>query len=187
MTSHPPAAGVPSGGNGKFILLALLLIGGVGGVIVWGKSRSEPPAPVGPIPSSAFPSHKAEDSVPPPVVVEDSGAPAPKVAAAPTNGCEKTCNGTATPEIETALQQRAKQSRVCYDKALATDPTLKGKMSLSVKIGSNGSVCSVSVGSNDIGNDFIAQCATNLFRTSAFANPKGGCVEATIPLNFQPR
>lgn len=188
MSSLPPAAGVPSGGNGKYILLALLLLGGVVGVIVWARSHSAPPAQVGPIPSSAFPSRKTEDSVPLPVAVEDSGAPAPKaVQVAPSNGCEKTCSGSASPEIETALAQRAKQSRVCYDKALATDPTLKGKMTLHVKIGTNGSVCAVNVASNDIGNDFIAQCATNLFRTSAFANPKGGCVEATIPLNFQPR
>lgn len=188
MTSQAPAAGVPSGGgNGKFIVLALLLLGGVGGLIAWRKLSPPPANSVGPIPSSAFPSHKVgEDSIPPPVAMEDSGpaVAAKPVAVAPSNGCDKKCAGSASDAIENALAQKAKQARRCYEKALANDATLKGKVSLNLKIGTNGSVCSVSVASNDIGNDYIGQCAADLFRNSSFPSPTGGCIETNLPLNF---
>lgn len=191
MTSQAPAAGVPSGGgNGKFIVLALLLLGGVGGLIAWRKLSPPPVNSVGPIPSSAFPSHKVgDDLIPPPVAMEDSGpaAPAKVAAVVPSNGCDKKCVGSASEAIENALAQKAKQARRCYEKALNTDATLKGKISINVKIGSNGSVCSASVASNDMGNDYIGQCATDLFRNSSFPNPKGGCIETNVPLNFQTR
>ncbi len=187
MTSQAPAAGVPSGGgNGKFIVLALLLLGGVVALIVWRKSQS-PTNAVGPIPSSAFPSHKVgDDSIPPPVAVEDSGVPVQAKAApiVPSNGCDKKCGGSGSEAIESALAQKAKQARRCYEKALQADATLKGKISLNVKIGTNGSVCSVGVGSNDMGNDYIAQCVTDLFRNSSFPSPTGGCIETNLPLNF---
>jgi len=194
-SSLRPAQGVPSGGNGKFILLALLLLGVIGAVIGW-KTCQKPAAPVviyadaGPPPG---PIKNPDDDIPPPPVIEEAGVDAGKK---PNNGtvftgtqCDvKKCSGSTTSDIETALAFRAKQSHRCYDNALAQDPTLRGKMSIAVRIGANGTACSAGVASNELASaPAVATCVVSNFRGQAFPAPKGGCVDVNIPINFVPR
>jgi hypothetical protein len=97
------------------------------------------------------------------------------------------CSGASTPDLESALAFRAKQARRCYESALENDNTLKGKVAISVRVASNGQVCSAGVASNDMGNPGVAQCVANKFRqTGYFPAPKGGCVDATVPISFVP-
>jgi len=187
-----PAQGVPSGGNGKFILLALLLLGIIGAVIGW-KTCQTPPPPLavldaGPPPR---PTKNVDDDIPPPPVIEEAGVDAGKKTVVVFTGtqCEvKKCTGTTTPDIETALSFRAKQSHRCYDNALAQDPTLRGKISIAVRIGANGTACTAGVASNELTSaPGVANCVVNNFRGQAFPSPKGGCVDVNIPINFVPR
>lgn len=193
-----PAQGVPSGGNGKFILLAVLLVGVIGAIIGW-KTCQKPPEPAviladaGPPPR---PTKNPDDDIPPPPVIEDSGVDPDAGKKTPTNAtaftgsqCDvKKCTGSATPDIETALAFRAKQSHRCYDNALGQDPTLRGKISIAVRIGANGTACSAGVASNELAsNPGVANCVVNNFRGQAFPAPKGGCVDVNIPINFVPR
>lgn len=194
--SIPPSqAGVPSGGNGKFIAIALLLLLGGGGLVWWklgqkpdgGGAVAMPSASAAPAPTRTI-----EDDIPPPPVEEDSGAtPGPKTPVGPTHstfGCEvKSCGGKAGKDFEVMLAARIKQSsRRCYLPALAQDSSLKGKMSMTVRIGTNGSVCSARVDKNEMGNDAVAQCIANFFRQGFFPAPHGGCVDANIPVNLVP-
>jgi len=190
--SMRPAQGVPSGGNGKFILLALLLLGIIGAVIGW-KTCQTPPPPLavldaGPPPR---PTKNVDDDIPPPPVIEEAGVDAGKKTVVVFTGtqCEvKKCTGTTTPDIETALSFRAKQSHRCYDNALAQDPTLRGKISIAVRIGANGTACTAGVASNELTSaPGVANCVVNNFRGQAFPSPKGGCVDVNIPINFVPR
>lgn len=192
-----PAQGVPSGGNGKYILIAALLIGVVGALVAW-KSCQKPEGPVATaldasIPPPPPPTKNPDDDIPPPPVIEDSGPPdagkKPSGVAFTGSQCEvKTCTGTSTSEIETALAFRAKQSHRCYDNALSQDPTLKGKMSIALRLGANGTTCSVSVTNNELKTaPTVAACVVSMFRTQPFPVPKGGCLDANIPLNFVPR
>ena len=195
-SSMRPAQGVPSGGNGKFILLALLLLGVIGAVIGWKTCQKPPPPTVvfldaGPPPR---PTKNPDDDIPPPPVVEDSGVDAGKkptttATAFSATQCDvKKCTGSATSDIESALAFRAKQSHRCYDNALAQDPTLRGKISIAVRIGANGTACSAGVASNELaGAPAVAACVVNNFRGQAFPAPKGGCVDVNIPINFVPR
>ena len=122
--------GVPTG-NGKFIALAVLLLGAIGAVIAWKTCQKpvEPPPLVvvdaGPPPR---PSKNIDDDIPPPPVVEDAGTDAGKkvtTAVFTGNQCDvKKCTGSAGSDVEAALSFRAKQSHRCYDNALAQDPTL---------------------------------------------------------------
>jgi hypothetical protein len=131
-----------------------------------------------------------DDDIPPPPVVEDSGVDpdaGKKPAVSAAAQCDaKTCGGTATPDIETALAFRAKQSHRCYDSALGQDPTLRGKMSIAVRIGSNGTACSASVVNNELSSS-VATCVANYFRGQAFPMPRGGCIDVSVPINFVPR
>lgn len=196
MTTKPPPstaapAGVPSGGNGKYIVLVLLLLGGVGGLIYWKKSQADD---VGPVPSASVvttapPPRKKEDYIPPPPdpIPSADAAPPPKqnTTFVASNGCEaKSCGGKSNADLDAALGARARASRRCYNQALASDNSLTGKMSISLRIGSNGTVCSANISSNELGSPQVANCVTNTFRSAGFPSPTGGCVEATVPMNF---
>jgi len=185
--------GVPTG-NGKFIALAVLLLGAIGAVVAWKTCQKpvEPPLVVldaGPPPR---PSKNIDDDIPPPPAVEDAGNDAGKKATTPVftgNQCDvKKCTGSAGSDVESALSFRAKQAHRCYDNALAQDPTLRGKVSIAVRIGSNGQACSAGVASNELSSaPSVANCVAGYFRGQAFPAPKGGCVDVNIPINFVPR
>jgi hypothetical protein len=186
-----PPAGVPSG-NGKYIALAVVLLLLLGGVVFFAKSRKGGETVVqtfdaGPPPGPTS-ARNPDDDIPLPPPVEDAGpAEKPKVAATKfDNQCgAKTCSGAATSDLETALAFRAKQAHRCYDNALAADPTLRGKMSVTVRIGANGQVCSANVGQNDLPT--ITNCVLNSFRGQNMPAPRGGCADVAIPINFVPR
>lgn len=190
MDSKAPQ-GVPSGGNGKYVLLALLLLGAIGIIAYWKLSQTPPPPPKPPVfDAGPPPSAKKDDDVPLPPPVEDAGVDAGKKVTVTNAGTQcdvKKCSGTTGSDLETTLAFRAKQAHRCYDNALAQDPTLRGKMSIAVRIGANGSVCSVGVASNDMGSPNVANCVANYFRSGGFPAPKGGCADVNIPINFVPR
>lgn len=186
--------GVPSG-NGKFIALALLLLGAIGAVIAW-KTCQKPPEPIvlGPVDAGPppRPTKTIDDDIPLPPPIEDAGPDAGKKATTAVftgNQCDaKKCTGSAGSDVETALSFRAKQAHRCYDNALGQDPTLRGKVSIAVRIGSNGQACSAGVASNEMASaPGVANCVAGYFRGQAFPTPKGGCVDVNIPINFVPR
>ncbi len=188
--SAPP--GVPPSGNGKYIVLALLLLGGIGGVIAWKMSQKPPPPPIVTqiVDAGAPPPKNTDDEIPLPPPVEDAGTDAGKkiVYVGTASQCDaKKCTGTVSSEVEQALAFRAKQAHRCYDNALTQDATLKGKVSIAVRVGANGSVCSAGVASNDMGSPTVANCVAGYFRSGSFPSPKGGCVDVNVPLNFVPR
>ena len=188
-------AGVPPSGNGKFIVLALLLFCVIGGLVYW-KLTQKPPEPIvlgppdaGPPPR---PSKNIDDDIPPPPPTEDAGPDAgkkPVIVGFTGNQCDvKRCSGATNSDIESALAFRAKQAHRCYDNALAQDPTLRGKVSIAVRIGANGQACSAGVASNELTSaPSVANCVTGYFRGQAFPSPRGGCIDVNIPISFVPR
>lgn len=194
-SSRQPA-GVPSGGGGKYVAVAVGLLGLVGAAVAW-KTCQKPPEPtvlyIDAAPPPTFAGRNLDDDVPPPAPVEDAAPTTGKkpvaTQTASSFGCDaKVCTGSSSPELETALQFRAQQSRRhCYDAALAQDPTLRGKVTIAVRVGSNGQVCSAGVASNEMSSPVVANCAAATFRGVSFPAPKGGCVDVNIPANFVPR
>jgi hypothetical protein len=191
--STPPAP--PGTGNAKYVAVALLLLLGIGGIVVW-KIMSKPPtvvqitAPPPSVTASEAPTNPLVDDVPPPPPIEEkpeAGPPRTTVAVAGGGGggCEGKCVGTAPPELERALQLRGAQAKRCYNAALAQDPSLKGNVSVNVRVAPNGQVCSANVVANDMGTNVVANCVANTFRaTAGLPAPHGGCVDAKIPMRF---
>jgi hypothetical protein len=188
----PPPTG---GGNAKYVVVALVLLAGIGGLLYWRASSSangqqtvtiHAPDASAPVPVNPH----LDDDVPPPMPIVDSGPeikPNAPTGTARANCSMPKCTGSASGDLESALAFRAKQAHACYDQALANDSSLKGHVSINVRIASNGQVCSASVGTNDMGSPSVAQCVANKFRqTGYFPAPKGGCVDANVPLNFVP-
>ncbi len=190
-SSRPPA-GVPASGNAKYAIIAVLLLAGTVGIYFLrsGSNRDEPaPVPPAPVASAAPSNPKLEDiPLPPPVEEVPEAAPPPKVVYVPSGGCEAKCTGTAPPELAQALQVRGQQARRCYNSALAQDSSLKGHVTIHVKVAPNGNLCSANILANDMGTTAVAACATNIFRAnSSYPAPHGGCVEADVPLAFVPQ
>jgi outer membrane biosynthesis protein TonB len=194
--SSSPPAGVPgTGNNAKYAIVAVLLIVGIGAMVVLrnfsSKANAPAPLPVASVPLTPTPpaNPKLED-IPPPPPPEDSAETkktGPRIVYVQAAGCDAKCVGQPSPDLGPALQVRAAQARRCYNSALAQDSTLKGKVTIAVRIGPSGNVCSAAVASNDMGSPNVANCAANIFRASGgFPSPRGGCVEATVPMNFVP-
>ena len=182
----------PTNNNGKYVLALLLLGAGIAGLFALKTCTAEtappPPAPVASTPVPAPTPTLVVDDLPLPPAVEDSGPSTTKSTASAGNPCDvKSCNGTTTSELESALAFRAKQAHRCYDAALANDSTLQGRVQLQLRVASNGNVCGADVISNDMGTTTVATCVQNWFRAAGhFPAPRGGCVDAKVPISFVP-
>jgi hypothetical protein len=188
---HP--AGVPPGGGTKYAVAAALLVGLIVAVVVWKVVGQKPPPPAVVIadaaPPTTFNARNPDDEVPPPPPVEDAGPKNErKVTAHAENQCGvPRCTGSNSNELESALSFRVKQAHRCYDNALAQDPTLRGKVTVAVRIGATGTVCSAGIASNEMSSAQVANCVSGYFRGNTFPAPRGGCVDVNIPINFVPR
>ncbi len=198
MTSIPPPsqAGLPSsGGNGKYVAVGALLLGGIIALVAF-KSCSSPDQKIIASLPDAAPSTKPTvdttrfDDVPPPPTPEDASV-APVTThyiSGPVNVCDvKACNGSTSTELENGLNMVARQTRrKCYETALNNDPTLKGHVKLNLVIAINGQVCSAAVGSNDMSSTTVGDCAARTFMASRLPAPRGGCVKVDFPLAYVP-
>jgi hypothetical protein len=193
-SSRPPA-GIPDSGNAKYAIAAVGFVAAALALFAWRScsSRSEAVAPPATpsLTASAAPqvNPKLEDiPLPPPPEEKPTPATGPRIIYTSAGGCDGKCSGSSPPELGQALQARAGQARRCYNQALSQDSTLKGHVSINVRIGPAGNVCSATVGTNDMGSPSVANCAANVFRLgSGYPAPRGGCVDANVPLNFKPQ
>jgi hypothetical protein len=194
-SSRPPAGVPDSGGNAKYAIVAVVLLLAAGGIYAWRTmtNRQAEPAPPPPMPSVAqsasAPTNPLLDDIPPPPPPDNTPeAGGPHIVYVPANaGCDATCSQKfATPARGNARRGRARRARRCYEQALNNDSSLKGHVSIAVRIGPGGNVCSANVAGNDTGNAQVAACAANMFRTGSYPAPRGGCVDANVPLSFVP-
>ncbi|MBN2194271.1 MAG: AgmX/PglI C-terminal domain-containing protein [Polyangiaceae bacterium] len=186
-------------GQTGYVIAAALMFGVMVALIVWKVTRGSSEAPPDP-PSAVVPSESTAeilDSPPPPPPPPVTALPSASAEAtarsdrtprAPLSGCAvATCPGTAGADLRGALQAKAGQARSCYQNALRNNSTLQGRMSVSVRIGPDGQVCNAAIASDELGEPMVSNCVMNLFRAGKFPPPKGGCVDAAVPMNFVPK
>jgi hypothetical protein len=194
--SSLPPAGVPaSGGNAKYALVAVAFVVGIV-LLVFAWRNLSNRSSAAPMPSASIVAQPIEsanpkiEEIPPPPPIEEKpeAGPGPRIVYVQAGGCEGKCVGTAPPELGQALQVRGAQARRCYNAELGRDPSLRGHVTIAVRIGTAGNVCSVNVTANDMGTPNVANCAANIFvRSGSFPAPRGGCVDTSVPLNFVPQ
>ena len=192
--TNPPLP--KSGGSGPIIIAAVLMLLLIGGLIVWkvtGSNDGPKPQPTVATTPSAPPATMDEPPPPPPPppVVEDAGKPDEKgpkkaVVGGPS-GCSKVCDGSPSAALQSALSGRAGQSRSCYEKALSSNSTLEGTLTVGVKVGPGGQVCGAHVVADGLHDPGVANCVVSRFMSSTFPAPQGGCVEVNVPLRFMPK
>lgn len=186
-TAPPPK----SGGSGPIIIAAVLMLLLIGGLIVWKVTSSSEPTKADAPPVATTPPAPALDEPPPPppppVEPEASAKPEEKkvVKATGPNPCAKECTGTATGALQSALSARGAQSRGCYETALRNNATLEGTLTVGVKVGPGGQVCSARVVADGLHDPGVSNCVINKFAGAQLPAPQGGCADVNVPLRFK--
>jgi hypothetical protein len=177
---------------------ALILIMGaaIAGWRLTAHPSSEPrPAALLPAPSAAVaeavplpppppPPPPAELVEPDPSASAQHRAPQPQRRRRRADPCAGPCGGRETGPLLSALASKGGQVRSCYSQALQTNPSLRGRMTVRVRVGATGQVCQASLGQNTVGDQKVSSCVLQRFRAGSFPPPLGGCVDAEVPLNF---
>lgn len=190
-TTPPP----PKSGSGPIIIAAVLMLLLIGGLIVWKVTSSgETPKDKTPV-AVATTAEPVLDSPPPPPPPppppEESAKPddkgPKKVGSTGPNPCSQVCTGSPSAALQSALSGRAGQSRSCYEKALSSNATLEGTLTIGVKVGPGGQVCSARVVADGLHDPGVSNCVVNRFMGASFPAPQGGCAEVNVPLRFMPK
>ena len=186
----------PSGNaNNVFIALTVAMLLAMGGLIFWKFAGAGDPEPAPEATAPRIDELRSNDSPPPPPPPpppeEPSAAPtAAATANAPVrtgkSNCPSTCEGEATAALRTALAGRGGAGRRCYEKSLSQNPMLQGRMTVHVRVGTNGAICSANVSRDELHDPGLTNCILGVFRSSTLPAPTNGCVEVDVPLNFVP-
>jgi len=84
------------------------------------------------------------------------------------------------------IQTRRAQITACYEHAILSDPTLRGRIEIQMTIEESGSVSRVRTTENGMGSDAVARCIENRVRGFRFSpGPTGGSVEFRFPFVFE--
>lgn len=195
MSDIPPSeqGKIPGNNNSPLVVIALLLGVVLVGLLVvkFGGSKEEPKtvATAEPPKPTAAPKPVLTDSVPPPPeedpVEEKPDAGAKKAVGGGSGPCAGTCSGSLSSATSGDLRGLSGVARGCYERALRTNATLQGKMTVSVRVDPSGSVCSAGLSGDTLGAPDVSACVLSAFRGKRVAPPTGGCADSTMTLNFQ--
>lgn len=90
-------------------------------------------------------------------------------------------------QISDVLQDNISPIRLCYERALMSNPALSGALTVKFVIARDGSVSTASVRTSTLGDSTIERCITDRIRTLQFPQPNGGgIVIVTYPFVFTP-
>lgn len=151
------------------------------------RSPAPPPPPPPPPPEEEVTTAPVATSASntPGKVAGSGGTSAPQENKGPA-GCSGGCTGSADATLRDALRLRGASAKGCYNKALRSNATLRGKMTVAVRVNPSGSACSASAASDSLGDPSVTSCILQKFRSGSYPKPKGGCVDVQVPLNFVP-
>ena len=96
-------------------------------------------------------------------------------------------SGRLPPEvIQRIVRQNFGRFRLCYEKGLAKDPNLAGRVSVRFMIGRGGSVPVASNAGSDLPDAEVVQCVVSAFRGLTFPEPPegSGAITVVYPLQF---
>ena len=86
-----------------------------------------------------------------------------------------------------AIMKRTDQYGLCYQHALAKNPTLGGIVIFKLKISAQGQLLSINVHQSDINDASFIDCLSSEFKKVKFSKPAGGqMVSIKYPLRFKP-
>jgi TonB family protein len=87
--------------------------------------------------------------------------------------------------IQRVIRRHLNEVRYCYERGLAGDPSLQGRVTVSFIISPSGNVQSASVADSTLSNPGIESCITNAVNRWTFPRPEGGIVMVNYPFVLQ--
>ncbi len=88
--------------------------------------------------------------------------------------------------IQRIVRQNYGRFRLCYEKGLAANPNLQGRVSVRFVINRNGSVSNVANGGSSIPDASVVNCVVRAYYGLSFPKPEGGIVTVVYPISFSP-
>ncbi|MDB4996827.1 MAG: hypothetical protein JWM74_4259 [Myxococcaceae bacterium] len=112
----------------------------------------------------------------------------PRGAVDAPDECRGSCNAKIGAALTRDLSERAKKTHRCYERALAADPTLHGRLVIAMRISKDGAPCAVTVVKNDLLTSNVSECVVNVMKSARYAPPEShdDCAAANIPISFVP-
>jgi len=167
-------------------LAALLLLAApraapkVGAPMVSRAATGEATARVEPVPPPAAP----VEAAPEPSVE----APAPPASAATASAGEAASGAGELPreEIRLVIQQSRSRYRACYERGLARDPALAGRVKVRFVIHRDGSVSDVTDAGSDLPDRNVVACVLRAIGATRFPSSEGDDVTVVYPFVFAP-
>jgi outer membrane biosynthesis protein TonB len=100
-----------------------------------------------------------------------------------TVGDAAVAGGTVTDASRVVAQMRA-GFRACYNRGLAENPDIEGKIALSIKVGPTGQVLSVTATKTGNVPASVIDCVKARANSANFAPPQGGAAVVQVPVSF---
>ncbi len=176
-TSNGSTAAVASG----IVFFFLCALAGMWAVLPSGAPRlmesvlaqaaPEPPSP----PADAIFGGTVVDEEPP----EEPGLPDPG-----ESEDEETGGRLDPSSIKAVVGKHLDETRYCYEKELAKNPNLRGKVVVSFTITTTGKVTDVTVKDSELGSRNVEDCLIKAIGRWTFPKPEGGSVKVSYPLIF---
>ena len=98
-----------------------------------------------------------------------------------------TVSGRLPPEvIQRIVRQNYGRFRLCYERGLAKNPTLEGRVAVRFVIDRSGAVSSATNGGSDMPSPEVVDCVVRAYYGLSFPQPEGGIVTVAYPIMFSP-
>lgn len=99
-----------------------------------------------------------------------------------------TVNGRLPPEvIHRIVRQNAGRQRFCYEKGLAKDPDITGRVTVRFVIDRKGAVSIAQDFGSTMPDKSVVACVVDTFRALSYPEPEGGVVTVVYPITFSPQ
>jgi hypothetical protein len=98
-------------------------------------------------------------------------------------GNASVAGGSVSDASRVVAQMRA-GFRSCYNRGLAENPDIEGKIALSIKVGPTGQVASVSATKTGNIPESVLECVKSRANSANFSPPQGGAAVVQVPVSF---
>ncbi len=91
--------------------------------------------------------------------------------------------------VAAMIRTRMSAIQACYERELRQNPTLRGRVAVSMTVQESGSVSGVRAAENTTGSDAVGSCVVRVVQGFRFSQnpPQGGPVSFTFPFVFEPQ
>ena len=146
------------------------------------KAEKAEPAAVKPAPKAQPAEKKPVEREEKPVTEKPvPGSPAPALNREPVSSNIDSAGVTKVINVSRAAIKR------CYDKALMSNPQLKGKLSVKIVINQQGRVDSTEIVDDSLHDAEVSKCVRGVIGRLRFPKPAEGTATVTFPFAFDPK